>query len=228
MESNTSFRPYRRAIRRRLAALLLAPALLGLAGCSVLPEAQPDPTRYYLLAAEMGAGAAAASPNESRTLDLALRVVELPGYLRNNRTLVVRRGVNEILYQDYARWAEPLDLAVQRIVRDRLLMNEAVSSAQVAPFSSEIERDFDISVRVLRCEGGVDGQGRHTAQFSASYEIADTREGGKIVAREVFNAEPTAWNGTDYGVLAERLSEAVAALGNEIVGKIPTRGGETP
>lgn len=210
-----------RTLRLACVALAAGTAGVGASGCSVLPEPQADPTRYYLLAAETSQGAKASEPQRSEAqLHLALRVVELPGYLRNNRTLVIRSGVNEVIYQDYARWAEPLDLAVQRIVRDRLLGSARVATAQVAPFSAEIARDFDITVRVLRCEGGVEEGGRQTSRFSAVYEIADTKE-GRVLVREVFDAPAEAWDGRNYAALAQHLSAGVAALGEEIVAKLP-------
>ena len=208
------------ALRCALSAGFVLVAL-GVAGCSVIPEPQADPTRYYLLASDTPDDAAAPGPGESRRLNLALRVVELPGYLRNNRTMVLRRGANEILYQDYARWAEPIDIAVQRIVRDRLLASAEVSTAQVAPFSTEVKRDFDINVRVVRCEGAIDANGKHTARFVANYEVSDPQEGGRVLVREQFSGEPKSWDGNNHGALAQQLSDLVSALGDEIVRKLP-------
>lgn len=211
--------------RKLTAGGCLLGALLSLApaGCSILPKPVEDPTRYYLLGNAPGADNPTVAPKGN--LHVGIRAVDLPVYLRSTRTIVVRNGANEVRYQDYARWAEPLDLAVQRTIRDRLQFNEAVANAEIPPFSTSVHRDFDISVRVLQCEGGVDSQGRKTAQFSAVYEILDQRatggSGGGAVVRKSFSAPPAEWNGNDYAALAARLSEAVGALANDIAANLP-------
>jgi uncharacterized lipoprotein YmbA len=202
-----------------VSALALAAVL---AGCSVLPQPVEDPTRYYLLSSdssippEQTGGA-----SSEQRLRLALKPVEMPGYLRNNRTLVVRNGVNEIRYQDYARWAEPLDGAVQRIVREKLLAKGAISSVEVGSFPGDSTRDFDVSIRVFRCEGGVDATGKKSAQFGAVYEISDPKNGGRIVLRKNYLAPETEWDGANYAALAQRLSEAVGALADDIAASLP-------
>lgn len=211
-----------RSAARGLPVVVLLAAAVLMGGCSVLPEPKEDPTRYYLLTADP-APPAPPAPAEERTLNIGIRVVELPGYLRNNRTLVVRNGVNEVKYQDYARWAEPLDVAVQRIVRDRLLGNSTVATAETAPFTPEVRRDLDVAVRVFRCEGGVDGAGRKSAQFSATYEISQPGKEGRMVVRKNFEAPATDWNGTDYSQLAAQLAQAAAALGDEIAAALPKK-----
>src|SRR5437588_8185136 len=68
----------------------LAGALLWLNACS-LPQAQADPTRYYLLstaAANSTAEPAAGAPA------LHVRQIELASYIRS-RPLIVRKGNNE-------------------------------------------------------------------------------------------------------------------------------------
>lgn len=203
----------------RAGAIVGAVLVLFLGACSILPEPVADPTRYYVL----GTSAPAEPPTglPKGTLHIGLRAVELPLYLRNNRTLVVRSGTNEVRYQDIARWAEPLDLSIQRALRDRLLGNDAVAGAEIAPFSTDVQRDFDLNVRVQQCEGGVDAQGRKTVLFSASYEVLDQRNGGRVVVRKVFTAPAVEWDGANFGALAAHISDAVAALANDITSSLP-------
>src|SRR5688572_5949137 len=106
-----------------LIGLLLA-ALLALPGCS-LPQAQPDPTRFYVLSAEMTR--APASSNGTPLSVLYLREIELASYLRT-RPIIVRRGENEIQFREFALWGEPLDLGIARVVREELLARGAASA----------------------------------------------------------------------------------------------------
>lgn len=191
-------------------------ASLSVTGCSVLPQPVEDPTRYYLLSSATASTTQTPTASQQNGVRVGVRSVELAPYLRGTRTIVVRNGANEIRYQDYARWAEPLDLAVQRAIRERLESSENVSAAEVAPFAPEARRDYDVSVRLLQCEGGAGGNGKSGVQFSASYEIADVRNQGQIVARKTFIAPQTDWNGSDFAALAAKLGDDAQALGNDI------------
>ena len=93
--------------------LALAMGLL-LTGCSLIPEPKADPTRYYVLTT---ATAAPASAGGLGTLQL--RPVEVAGYLRNP-AMVVRRGEHEIEFRDVARWGEPLELGIARVLGEEL------------------------------------------------------------------------------------------------------------
>ncbi|PTY06243.1 hypothetical protein DB347_12415 [Opitutaceae bacterium EW11] len=217
MKTTTFLSPASKALCAFRAPGLLAALLL--AGCSVLPAPTADPTRFYLLQGT-------AKPPEPATAAVgALRIgvhsIQLPPYLSNNRTMVVRSGVNEIRYEDYARWAEPLEAAVLHAVRERLLAAGGIATAETPPFSPDVRRDLDVTVRVLRCEGASDPAKGNTAQFEAVYEIADLRQNGQIVVRRDFKPAAAEWNGTDFAQLAAKLGDAAAALGNDIAVNLP-------
>lgn len=207
-------------MRTRWLAVAGSVLLLGLAGCHLLPDPVSDPTRYYLLSGAASSSNATTGVPKG-TLHVGVRAVELPLYLRNNRTMVVRSGKNEVHYQDYARWAEPLEQAVQRTVRDRLTASDRVASADASPFSPEVKRDYDVIIRVLQCEGDQGSGGRGTAQFSATYEIVDEHNAGNVVVRRTFVSQPVSWDGNDYGTLAAHLGDAVAALGDDVAANLP-------
>jgi uncharacterized lipoprotein YmbA len=194
---------------KRPLLLSLPVLLLALAGCSLLPAPQPDTTRYYVLAAP-AAPAAEPAPGAVR---LGLRPVELPDYLRH-KSLAVRRGQHEIGYAADARWAEPLDAGLARVLRERL-----AAQARVAPhpFPALAERDYDVTVRVLAADGTSGG-----VRFSAVFEIARAGgEGGWLVRRE-FNTSGSDWGG-DHGRLAAELSAATVALADEILAALPPK-----
>ncbi|MEI6860900.1 MAG: ABC-type transport auxiliary lipoprotein family protein [Verrucomicrobiota bacterium] len=192
-------------------------AVLLLTGCHILPAPQADPAHFYTLG---GKAAEAPAPSPASTLRLGLRPVELPVYLQN-RALVVRPGGSEIRYQQNHRWAEPLDEAVARVVRTRLLAAPTVATVYPTPFPVGEPRDYDVTVRVLRCEGERRPDGHATAQFTAVIEIARTAGPAlEIVARKTFTA-PAAWDGNDFAALAAALGDAAAGLGQEIAAALP-------
>ena len=182
-----------------------------LSGCRLIPEPQADPTRYYALSMgperEEGLG--------KGTLRVGLRTVEVAPYLRKG-VMVVRRGEYELSYQDYARWAEPLESSLTRALRMRLQGSPRVNWVAVPPFPLEQERDVDVAVTVTRCEGVDHGGGRAAARLTATIELMRAGEGNRVVARKSFSAPEAGWDGRDYAALAAALSAAASALASEV------------
>jgi uncharacterized protein len=207
---------------RLLPALGLLSSLAGLlliAGCNIIPPPQADPTRFYTLAGPGLAGVGATQVHGS--LRLGLKAVDVPPYLKKG-VFVVRRGENELVYNDYARWAEPLDVSIGRLLRTRLATDAKVARVFTAPFSIEEERDFDVTVTIVRCEGVQEGS-RAVARFGAVVEVTSVGVHSEVVARKTFTAPDAAWDGKDYAALARILSDDVAALSQEVAAALPEK-----
>ena len=139
--------------------------MLFAAGCNLIPSPTPDSTRYYVLAGP-ALGAAGVQP-VTGVLRLGLRNVEVAPYLKKG-SLVVRTGENEVRFPDEARWGDPLEREILSSLRGQLLAAPAVGRVFVQPFPFDEPRDYDVSVRVIRCEG-VDpaGGGKASVSFAA-------------------------------------------------------------
>jgi|GEM_PF-189764 len=209
----------RGSLKRSFVAGLAVLFGFGVSACSVIPQASADPTRYYVL---NGPG-----PNESsgriatQGVALGIRTLELPNYLRSTKSMVVRKGKNEVRYEEYARWAEPIEAGLTRALKERLAEASEVRSVATFPLVGGETREFDVRIRILRCEGGTSGGGRPVALFSASYEFSKPEADGVVVLRKVFTAPEAAWDGTDFAELAQRLSDGVALLAAEIASNLP-------
>jgi hypothetical protein len=181
--------------------------LLAVTGCS-LPQAQPDPTRFYVLSTDAIRSAAA-------RLDapvLHMRAVELASYLRT-RPVIVRRGENEIEFREFALWGEPLEMGIARVLREELLARGAVSAVVSSPARREqANADLVLFLRVLACEGGANGE----VAFRAVWNIATTQPKAAAVARGDFRSTNLRWDGETEASLAAQLSAAVAGLAEEI------------
>jgi uncharacterized lipoprotein YmbA len=152
----------------------------------------------------------------------------MPAYLRARKNIAVRQGANEIVYHEFARWAETLEDGVTRVVCDRLVTTGAVSGVALLP--GRAERTCDLTIRVLECEGAIlaapaAGAGAAVsaaARFSAEYEI--TQPGGKtITGTRTFTAPPAAWDGKDFSALAALLGQAASALADDIAKNLPAK-----
>lgn len=203
-------------MKHRVPAWFPALALL-IAGCNVVPPPQSDLTRFYVLTGP----APAAGPATGR-LRLGLKSVDVAAYL-NTRDMVLRKGTNEIELQDYARWAEPLGAGIGRILQLQLASDPAVGRVYPQPFPFEAERDYDVAVSVIHCEGATESglMGRSSARFSAAIEITRPGPAAQVIARKMFVAPGAEWDGRDYARLAALLSEDAAALAREIAAALP-------
>lgn len=200
--------------RRFLPVALLFSVMMS-AGCSFLPEPKSDPTRYYVLG---GAGAADEAPAKAEGgLVVGLRAVQVPAYL-GGKAMIVRSHGNEIDYRDFSRWAEPLDTAIATRVADRLKQAPGVARVLTYPFPLEVARDVDVKLRVLRCEG-VRGDG-DTAQVSVEVQVFGAA-GGDVLATKVLTAPASAWDGGDFGRLADLLGRGIDTVADELATLLP-------
>jgi uncharacterized lipoprotein YmbA len=212
--------PPRSSITRLLGRLSAVIVLAAFAGCNVVPPAQDDATRYFVLsdpASSLHTDSAAHGQ-----LRIGITSIVLEGYLKN-REMIVRTGENEVAFRDYKRWAEPLDTAISRIVQTTLLASPTVAEVSAAPFPFDQKRDFDVSLRILRCEGAESSSGKFTASLSAVIEISTTGDGAHVVSRRLFVAPAQAWDGSSYEQLASLLSLDAAALGRDVLAGIPPK-----
>ena len=145
---------------------------------------------------------------------IVLRPVIVPEYLRG-KIMQVRVADNELRFIDQARWAEPLEAGMTRVLREDLAQRPA--RVRVVARGGD-EHDFDVAVNLRRCEGVLPAG---AARLAARIEIFATGTDPKLVAQEDFSFDVAGWDGTDYGQLAKKLSEAADALTERIVSLLP-------
>lgn len=187
----------------RLSSLAAPLAALVLAGCSVAPKAKADPTEFFLLTPRPVAARAGPRP----VVELA--EVELPDYLRNPR-MAARSGDNRIDYDEFKRWAEPLDKGAARALREGLAPAVDVRPAP-APGAA-----LKLKVRVLAFEGR---RGDGAAVVEAAWEL----RGGGAPRQGRLKAARQGWDGKDYAQLARLESEAVGDLCSRLAAKLSPR-----
>jgi uncharacterized lipoprotein YmbA len=206
-------------------ALLLSLAALAgsflFSSCSIIPEPKDDPTRYYSLS--LPARTENKAPNELNGLRIGLRPIEMPSYLKKG-LLVVREGESEVRYNDYSRWAEPLDAGIFRLLRDNLESNAKLSRVIPYPFPFDEERDYDVRIRI-RCAEGQKTGSQYEVHFEALIELSSAGAGSEITHQKLFRASGITWDGKNYANLAKGLSEAVKSLSDEIAALIPEQKG---
>jgi len=189
--------------------LFAALGLLTTGGCNLLPQAQSDPTRFYVLSTP---AAAAAFGAEAKAPAIHLRPVELASYIKA-KPMIVRRGDNEIEFREYARWGEPLELGIGRVLREELLVRGAAGAVLAAGLRAfNVDYDYELTVRVLACEGQTDG----SVKFRAVWELSTTGATPKVAARGDFSPTGLKWDTKNESTLASQLSEAVSGLAADV------------
>jgi uncharacterized lipoprotein YmbA len=202
-----------RRIVRWLQGIVGFGGALALGGCSILPDPQVDPTRFFVLSTT----AAVVAPAVGNAPALQLRAVELAGYLRS-RPLIVRSGENEIQFREFSRWGEPLEQGIARVLREELLARGAAASVAVPGVrAGNRPADYDLTLRVLACEGAANG----AVIFRAIWELAAATGDAARVAQGDFRAGDLRWDGKNEGSLAAQLSQAIAGLAAEIAAAVP-------
>jgi uncharacterized lipoprotein YmbA len=194
-----------------LRAWLAGAALVAFAGCSLLPEPQVDTTRFFVLSTSAAGMPAAASGNRPV---VHLRQVELASYIRG-RPMIVRRGDNEIEFRDFARWGEPLEAGIARVLREELLAQGAARAVIIPGVrAAGPAATFDLSLRVLACEGLADGG----VNFRAVWQLSFADAKSIAAARGDYRPTDLKWDGKNEASLAGQLSRAVAGLADDIAG----------
>jgi uncharacterized protein len=208
----TKFTPENPMYARPLNLLVLlssAFGLLAVAGCNLVPEAQSDPTKFYVLSTPE---IAPPPPAEAKAPVIHLRPVELASYIKS-KPMIVRRGENEIEFREYARWGEPLELGIGRVLREELLARGAAGAVLASGLRAfNVNYDYELTVRVLACEGVADG----TVLFRAVWELSTTGDTPRIAARGDFRPSGLKWDTKNESTLAAELSEAVNRLAADI------------
>lgn len=148
-----------------------------------------------------------------------MKPVELAAYLRS-KAMVVRTGTNEIHFADFDRWAEPLDQGISRVMKETLSSARNVESVALNSHGDDT-LDYEVAIRILACEGVRLGNGSGSIRFAVTWEARSVGTNSTVTNRGVFTAHPVAWDGKDYGQLAERLSEAVADASKALAGDLP-------
>lgn len=209
-----------RSSRLSWSALLLG--TLFVSGCGSLLKPPPDPARYFLLQAP-AAPAPDRAEDSVRPLTLGLRRIELPSYLRSS-AIALRPGGTEVRYSEVGRWAEPLGQGLARVLQETLARSPAVASIAVYPAPYAQAPEYEISVRIVACEG-VWEAGRWRARFAARWEIRSTRDGsaGSLVAAEEFVDEGVEWAEGDFAAFTARIGAAVEAMGARWIEALRTR-----
>ncbi len=158
-----------------------------------------------------------ASTPDAAPPTLGLSQVTIPGYLDRD-SIVVRTDDYHLVYSQKDRWAEPLDVAVGRTLRQELAARLATDGITVPPRTSA--PTYDVQVDLLRFE-------RHGADHVELWARWTLRADTQLVhSGETRINVAVAGPGSD--VAAAALSAAIGRLANDIAKQVKVAAAEAP
>lgn len=193
---------------------MIAVSLMLVSGCAFLQPAKNE-TQHYLLTARHAATEPSKNLKTEPGCVVRIRPVDLSNYL-STRDIVVRTGTNEVRFEEYQRWAEPLDAGIRRVLAEDLETAPQISSVltdQPAPANKPV---YSIFIHVLACGGKQTGQ-QGSMEFKAVWQISRLNGHQTVVAHGRFQAQPTHWHPGDFGQLAAQLSDALGNFNHVLV-----------
>lgn len=146
---------------------------------------------------------------EPAQISLAVTRVDIPGYL-DREQLAVRADDNRVSYSRQDRWAEPLDQAFERNLRQDLAATLAAEGIAVPPNPSA--PTFEVRVEVLRFEQLGPGSVELWARWTLRTDSDELHSGETRLRLAV--------PGVGTGPVVAVLSDAVARLADEIAGQV--------
>lgn len=186
-----------------LASLTLA-LLVGLtaAGCGLLRAPLTQPTRFYVLDSTVDAG----DIPPGRRLVIGIGPISVPPYVERPE-MVTRVAPNQLAFDEFHRWSEPLKDNVVRVFAadlDRLIGFERVVPY---PWYRNTPLDYTVSVALLRFEPQGDG----TVVLDARWGIGDGH--GQVLANRESHFER---RGGTPEANAAALSDLVSDLARDV------------
>jgi uncharacterized protein len=187
-----------------MAALTIAESTTG---CSAL-SAQPDMTRYFVLTP------LAARGQEPSGFDRVVGIgpLKVPDYMEQQ--LVTRLASEEIAISDVERWSEPLDEALNAVLRQNLVVLLGTERIIAYPWDLSAPPDLAVTLNVLQMERTTTG----TASFRVRWSIERGSDRHPLVIKETSVRKPIRGNGTRAAVAA--LSSAVNDFSRQVAAEV--------
>jgi len=194
---------------RPLPHALLSVVLLVLSGCAKTP-----PTRFYVLPALTGAETAALSSVVKPDLTIGVGPVTLPPYL-DRPQIVTRASQTKLELGEFDQWAAPLQDTFARVLAENLSLLLGTDRVLLQPWPRTAEVDYQVTVEVLRFDGGVGGEVVLAVRWSLIG--ADGKE--QLMRKSHYQA-PT--NTRDYEATITAMSRILADLSRDIAATLQT------
>jgi uncharacterized lipoprotein YmbA len=173
--------------------------LIVLAACGSTP-----PSDYYVLSAAATETPTGDSPS------LGVGPVSIPEYLNRN-SMVFNRDGNKLEIASFARWAEPLESGISRVLSINLASRLNTEDIQVFPWHPSQAPDYAVGVRLLVLDSN-----SVRAQLVAEWSLRTKKDSSAEVRRIVSLEETTTGVELSPENVARSYSNLLAKLSDKI------------
>ncbi len=202
-------------MRGRVVPTLLVLACGWVAACVHVGPQQGEPWRLFALSPLPEAEQAnTSSPSQGPVRStIGVGPIHLPGYLDQDQ-IVTRVSPNRFSLSENARWIEPLDGNIARVLSENLSQLLRTGLVTVHPWPGEERPQYRLEIDVLSFETDTAG----TAHVAARWLLRDVARRQTIADREVRLTASAAASPIEQPVAS--LSQALGELSREIAGVI--------
>lgn len=180
---------------------LLALCALLLTGCGNIGQ-KSSPSKFYVLTS-MPESTDSMPEFANDPPNVGVPMVEIPKFL-DRPQITFRLNNNEVQFNEFARWAEPLGDGFTRVLRENLTLLMGSGKVAAFPYMQPFPRQMTLTVVVTDFAASADGK----AQLSVIYRIADSKN------QETYKVkEATYYHNRDGGLTNEN---AVIALSSTL------------
>ena len=188
--------------------ILLCSGMLTIYGCS------SKPTKFYVLTPLAEVQTIPDRLNED-TLSIGVGPISLPDYV-NRPQIVTKNGANELVIDEFYRWAEPLRTNVSRVLRDNLATLLGTENINKYPWNRFVHIDYQVSIEFTKFDSVI---GRE-ATIEARWVISTDRGRNEILRKKSKITKKAETERYDAIVVAK--SQALAELSQQIAHEIHT------
>ena len=188
--------------------ILLCSGMLTIYGCS------SKPTKFYVLTPLAEVQTIPDRLNED-TLSIGVGPISLPDYV-NRPQIVTKNGANELVIDEFYRWAEPLRTNVSRVLRDNLATLLGTENINKYPWNRFVHIDYQVSIDFTRFDSVIGKE----ATIEARWIVLTDRGRNEILRKKSKITKKADTEHYDAIVIAE--SQALAELSQQIAHEIHT------
>ncbi|MBN2032855.1 MAG: membrane integrity-associated transporter subunit PqiC [Deltaproteobacteria bacterium] len=189
----------------RLSGLILGFSVMLFLGCASTP-----PTRFFVLSPISDIKMMSKGEGEP-CFAIGLGPVKIPEYL-NQPGIVTRITPNEVRVDKFAKWAEPLEDNISRVLAENLPSLLCIRTIAFFPWKGSIELDYRIDVRVIQM-GGTLGENAFLDVFWSIADGIDRKKSPLLIKRSSY-VEST--DGGDHESFISAQSRNLASFSREI------------
>jgi uncharacterized lipoprotein YmbA len=185
---------------RLVARAILCTLVLIFAGCS------SSPSHFYTL------NATAAPGSSTSKISIAVGPISVPAAV-DQPQIVVSTGANTVTFDDFNRWASPLQDNIARVVAENLVAILGTPRVTLFPLTLDANPDYRVQIGVRN----FDSTPGKSASMDAVWTVRRTKDGkfetGRTSARETLQD-------SGYDALAAAHSRGLARLSQDIADTI--------